>query len=198
MKTNALLVAVACLFAVTTSHAQIAASFTVSHAGLMPSPEATVNVGDTIQFIYGSGGPHPMTSGHAQVESPVFFPTVTVTAGTPEAFITLSDPGVYYFHCATNPTNTSNWGTLTVVDPSSSIQEAAALSWTPVSNVVSDAIVVEGQLPARLVLRNLSGQKIQSWPATGQQVRLALPALSSGMYLLTGMQGGGFPIWIQQ
>ena len=51
MKTNALLVAVACLFAVTTRHAQIAASFTVSHAGLMPSPEATVNVGDTIQFI---------------------------------------------------------------------------------------------------------------------------------------------------
>lgn len=80
------------------SQAQVAASFTVSHTGLAPSSEATVNIGDTVLFIYGSGGPHPMTSGHNQTPSPTFFPTVTVTSGAPEATATFDESGVHYLH----------------------------------------------------------------------------------------------------
>lgn len=91
------------------------ASFTVMHAPLSPNDTAWVAVGDTIKFIYGGGGPHPMTSGHGTfAPSPVFFPTVTVTLANPTANCVLDSVGVYLFHCGTNPGNTNNWGTIVV------------------------------------------------------------------------------------
>jgi len=91
------------------------ASFTVKHAPLSPNDTAWVAVGDTIEFIYGGGGPHPMTSGHGTfAPSPVFFPTVTVTSANPRANCVLDSVGVYLFHCGTNPGNTNNWGTIVV------------------------------------------------------------------------------------
>lgn len=80
------------------SRAQVAASLTVSHTGLVLSSEATVNIGDAVLFIYGSAGLHPMTSGHSQTPSPTFFPTVTVTSCAPEATATFDEAGEYYLN----------------------------------------------------------------------------------------------------
>lgn len=184
--------------AATTSSAQIAASFTVSHAGLAPSAEATVQIGDTVQFIYGSGGPHPMTSGHGlNIESPVFFPTVTVTASVPEAFCTLEEPGTYFFHCGTNPGNSANWGTLEVLDPNG-IAETEAPSWQIRWNPIDNVITFEGQeLPSEMVLMNAAGAVIQRWVAVSTGFTATLPELPQGLYLLGGAQGAAHKIWIQ-
>ncbi len=87
----------------------------ISHQGLQPSSTLTVESGEDITFQYGGGGPHPMTSGWGNgTESPVFFPTVTVTASNPTEIFTLSESGTYIFHCGTNPGNSNNWGTIIV------------------------------------------------------------------------------------
>jgi len=178
---------------------QVAASFTVQHSGLAPSDEATVNVGDTIQFIYGGGGPHPMTSGHGTgIESPTFFPTVTVTAGSPEAFCTLEEPGVYYFHCGTNPGNSNNWGTLNVVDPTSGIGERLAATWAPSWNVSLRQISLNGtSLPNQVALVDMSGKLAQSWSIAGSNATLQVADLPAGMYILRGDDGVNVTLWLQ-
>jgi plastocyanin len=179
--------------------AQIAASFTVQHAGLAPSAEATVNVGDTVQFIYGSGGPHPMTSGHGTaIESPTFFPTVTVTAGAPEAFIALDEPGVYFFHCGTNPGNSNNWGTLNVVDPTSALGDLHEATWTPSWNPSLRQISFNGtRLPSQVALVDVSGKRVDSWSLAGLNSPLQVPDLPAGLYILRGDDGVNVTLWLQ-
>lgn len=101
-------------------------TMTISHAGLSPSSTLTVESGQEITFIYGGGGPHPMTSGQGSTPSPIFFPTVTVNSSHPSATFTLVETGTYLFHCATNPGNTNNWGTI-YVEAISNIDEPPAL-----------------------------------------------------------------------
>jgi plastocyanin len=182
------------------AQAQIAASFTVSHSGLAPSPEATVNVGDTVKFIYGGGGPHPMTSGHNQTPSPTFFPTVTVTSGSPEATTTLEEPGVYYFHCGTNPGNSNNWGTLTVVDPNNptSISNPHVPTWALQSNLVRNEVVLTGEgWPDEVVLYGMTGQVVNAWNPSSCQGILSVGGLSQGLYVLAGKDGTAWTLWIQ-
>jgi len=178
---------------------QIAASFTVQHAGLAPSAEATVNVGDTIQFLYGSGGPHPMTSGHGTgIASPTFFPTVTVTSAIPEAFCTLDEPGVYFFHCGTNPSNANNWGTLNVVDPTSGVGERPAATWTPSWNASLRQISLNGKrLPRQVALVDMSGKLAHSWNLAGANATLQIADLPAGMYILRGDDGVNATLWLQ-
>ena len=178
---------------------QIAASFTVQHSGLAPSDEATVNVGDTIQFIYGGGGPHPMTSGHGTgIESPMFFPTVTVTSGIPEAFCTLEEPGVYYFHCGTNPGNSNNWGTLNVVDPTSGLVERPVATWTPTWNASLRQLSLKGSnLPKQVILVDVSGKLAQSWTIASGDVTLQVADLPAGMYILRGDDGVNVTLFLK-
>lgn len=183
-----------------TAQAQIAASFTVSHMGLQPSDEATVNVGDTVKFIYGGGGPHPMTSGHNQTPSPTFFPTVTVTSGAPEATFTLDEPGVYFFHCGTNPMNANNWGTLTVVDPNnpSMVDETSAPAWTLQSNSVRGTVTLLGaRLPSEAVLFSRTGQEMKRWNPAETQGVLSVAGLPQGLYVICGDNALSWPLWIQ-
>lgn len=86
-------------------------SMNLSHSGISPSSTLTVEPGVEITFIYGGGGPHPMTS---DSNSPMYFPTVTVTSSNPTAVFTLNDEGTYTFHCATNPGNSNLWGTIII------------------------------------------------------------------------------------
>ncbi len=79
--------------------------------GITPSDEITVEPGQTITFEYGGGGAHPMTSDN---NSPMYFPTVTVTSSNPIATFSLTDEGTYTFHCGTNPGNSNLWGTIHV------------------------------------------------------------------------------------
>ena len=182
------------------AQAQIAASFTVSHMGLQPSAEATVNVGDTVKFIYGGGGPHPMTSGHNSTASPTFFPTVTVTSGAPEATFTLEEAGVYFFHCGTNPMNANNWGTLTVVDPNNPtrVDESSAPAWTLQSNSVRGTVTLQGEhLPSEVVLYNNTGQEVRRWNPSLTQGELSVEGLSQGLYVICGDNNLTWSLWIQ-
>lgn len=100
-------------------------SMTISHAGLSPNDTLWVSPGDSIDFIYGGGGSHPMTSGQGGTSSPVFFPTVTVTSSNTMETFALNTVGTYIFHCGTNPSNTANWGTI-IVQESNHITEATS------------------------------------------------------------------------
>jgi hypothetical protein len=82
----------------------------------------TVAPGQEITFEYGGGGAHPMTS-DSNPMSPMFFPTITVTSSDPIATFTLTEVGTYYFHCGTNPGNSSLWGGITVEESSVGIDE---------------------------------------------------------------------------
>ncbi len=86
----------------------------LAHSGITPSSTLIVDSGQEITFEHGGGGSHPMTSGQGNTESPIFFPTVTVTSGNPIAVFTLTEVGTYLFHCNTNPSNTNLWGTIIV------------------------------------------------------------------------------------
>ena len=86
----------------------------ISHQGIQPSSTLTVQSGQEITFEHGGGGPHPMTSGQGSTDSPIFFPTVIVTSENSIAVFSLTEIGTYIFHCATNPSNSSNWGTIVV------------------------------------------------------------------------------------
>lgn len=183
-----------------TAQGQIAASFNVSHAGLQPSAEATVNIGDTVKFIHGGGGPHPMTSGHNQTPSPTFFPTVTVTIGAPEATFTLNEAGVYYFHCGTNPMNSNNWGTLTVVDPNNPtrVDETPSASWNLQSNLVQGEVTLQGErLPMEVVLYSIAGQEVKRWNPSQSQGVLSVAGLPQGLYVICGDNASTWPLWIQ-
>ena len=178
--------------------AQIAASFNVSHMGLQPSDEATVNIGDTVQFIYGGGGPHPMTSGHNQTESPVFFPTVTVTSAVPEAFCTLEEPGTYYFHCATNPMNSGNWGTLHVVDPNNptDVTEVDNVpAWNVVMDPLSGQLNLSGSVPTELFIFNAAGQYVFGFLTNGHTA-ISTQSWATGLYFVAGSDGVKHAIFI--
>ncbi len=79
--------------------------------GITPSSTITVIPEQVITFEYGGGGAHPMTSDN---NSPMYFPTVTVTSSNPIATFSLTDVGTYTFHCGTNPGNSNLWGTIIV------------------------------------------------------------------------------------
>lgn len=56
----------------------------------------TVNVGDTVTFVWTSSG----ASGHNAVAANGEFPTVTMTQAQPNASWKASTPGTYYFYCS--------------------------------------------------------------------------------------------------
>lgn len=107
----------------------ISQSMTLAHSGITPSSTLVVESGENITFIYGSGGSHPMTSDN---DSPVYFPTVTVSSGNPTAVFSLTTVGIYTFHCATNPGNSSLHGTIIV--------EAVEPDFTP-GDVNDDGVI---------------------------------------------------------
>ncbi len=145
-------------------------SMTISHAGLSPSNTLTVEPGEEITFIYGGGGPHPMTSGHGSTPSPVFFPTVTVTTSNPQETFSLQEPGTYLFHCGTNPGNSSNWGTI-IVEATSDLEAPESHpadfilleAWpNPFNPVTTLYYTIARAGDTRLAVYNLQGERIRT------------------------------------
>lgn len=118
----------------------------ISHAGIQPSAEITVAPGEDIEFIHGGGGPHPMTEGWGtgEASTPVPFETVTVTPTSPTAIFTLDTPGIYYFHCGTNPGNSSNWGKIIVSDSTSSVTNVEPAPLTISPNPATTTLTIAG------------------------------------------------------
>jgi len=140
----------------------ISQSFTISHQGLAPSSTLTVNAGEEIQFIYGSGGTHPMAEGwnSGEVSTPIAFVTQTVTSSNPTATFTLDTPGTYYFHCDTNPGNQDNWGKIIVLaSGTSSVEEVALTEVSIYPNPATNMLNIKG-LTNKAVFYNLVGEKV--------------------------------------
>lgn len=141
-----------------------------------------------------------MTSGHNQTPSPTFFPTVSVTIGAPEATFALDEPGVYYFHCGTNPMNSSNWGTLTVLDPNTPtrVNEASVPSWSLQSNLVQGVVTLVGEpLPKEVALFNMAGREVHRWNPSLTKGVLSVAGLTQGVYVLRDDNFTAWPLWIQ-
>ncbi|MDG1147492.1 MAG: T9SS type A sorting domain-containing protein [Crocinitomicaceae bacterium] len=126
-----------------TSTSIFAQSMTLSHSGITPNSELTVTVGQSIEFIHGGGGQHPMTEGwqSGEYSTPIPFATQTVSFSNPSVTFTLDTPGVYYFHCGTNPANDDLWGKITVLDSGAGVLEnqmtRVVISPNPVVDVLS-------------------------------------------------------------
>lgn len=157
-------------------------SMTIAHTGISPSTEMTVNSGDSIDFFYGGGGTHPMTEGWQQGETstPIPFVTQTVSASVPSVTFSMDTPGTYYFHCGTNPTNSSNWGKITVLDSASAATpEGEMIHYTIYPNPVTDILTVEGlSYPAEIY--NLIGEKVMDINTSSIDVS----TLAKGEYII--------------
>jgi plastocyanin len=187
------LFAVALLAMTGTAQAQIQ-SMTVAHSGLAPNDTLWAAPGDSIKFIYGGGGPHPMTSGHGGNPSPVFFPTVTVTSSTPNAYFTLTTPGIYWFHCGTNPANSANWGTIFI---------QGGVGWEEgerpfdVQNPATSELVVQIQTPsATFRLVGMNGAEVRYFSTNTRESRFSLLGVPPGTYALWMSDGSRY--WVEK
>ena len=160
-------------------------SMTIAHTGLAPNDTLWVTVGDSIDFIYGSGGTHPMTSGQGTTSSPVFFPTITVSSSIPMVTFALNTVGTYIFHCATNPSNTNNWGTI-IVQTASGINENAVEPFIVAlfPNPTFGNLSVESELNEIAVynLVDLNGKLLQSGNISRGINTLDVSSLPAGTY----------------
>lgn len=155
-------------------------SMTISHLGLAPSDNLTVNTGDSIDFIFGGGSTHPMTEGWPSTQSstPVAFTTQTVTSTNTLTTFTLDTPGTYYFHCGTNPNNSNNWGKITVLGPTS-IKENKTSKYNIYPNPASDILIIEG-LEGVAEIFSLNGKKVMEASLSTVDIK----DLSKGTYII--------------
>lgn len=77
------------------ANASIGAGGTGATARFTPNTQ-TVNVGDTVTFVWTSGG----ASGHNAIATTGGLPTLTLTQAAPNASWTAAAPGTYYFYCS--------------------------------------------------------------------------------------------------
>ena len=141
-------------------------SMTIAHSGIVTAPSSndkslTVYVGDSIDFIHGGGGSHPMTEGWqtGEISTPITFSTQTVTSSNPSTTFALNTAGTYYFHCGTNPGNTDNWGKITVLPSTTGIDENKSVEYKIYPNPVSNILTIEG-LKGTSEIYNLLGKKV--------------------------------------
>ena len=158
-------------------------SMTISHLGLAPYDTLTVFVGDSIDFIYGGGGSHPMTEGWQTGESsiPIPFATQTVTSSIPSVTFTLDTPGIYYFHCAGNPANSNNWGKITVLDTAGTtgVSQIEQLEVRVFPNPVADILTIEN-FSGEACVYDLTGKLVMTLTKATTDVS----ALRSGTYII--------------
>lgn len=157
-------------------------SMTISHSGLSPNDTLWVTPGEQIDFIFGGGGAHPMTSGHGATASPVFFPTVTVTSTDPVATFSLTTIGTYIFHCGTNPANSANWGTIIVqdlasIDESNNVN-SVILYPSPSSNLIEITVAYGGSFQ----ILDLSGNIIKNGTLAPGSTAINVENLEKGYY----------------
>lgn len=174
------------LFVGTAAYAQ-QHTMTFSHSPITPNDTLWVAPGDTIEFVWGGGGPHPMTSGHGtSTPSPVFFPTVTVTSSSPKAQFTLDTVGTYLFHCGTNPSNSNNWGTIIVEDVSIDEHEATVVTLFP--NPALNEITIERAEDSDIhayEIYDLTGRRVLTGTLENQSTTVDISSLPSGNYRVT-------------
>lgn len=155
-------------------------SMTISHSGLAPYDTLTIIAGDSIDFIFGGGSTHPMTEGWPATQSstPVAFTTQTVTSTSTLTTFAINTPGTYYFHCGTNPSNTSNWGKITVL-AATGIKENKAIKYNIYPNPTTDILVIEG-LKGVAEIFNLNGKKVMEANSSTVDIK----ELAKGTYIV--------------
>lgn len=161
-------------------------SMTIQHAGITPNDTLWVAPGDSIDFIYGGGGNHPMTSGQGATTSPVFFPTVTVSSSQPLATFALTSIGTYIFHCGTNPANEANWGTIIVQEPNAiSPQLAGTQRLALYPNPCTAVLHLDGKLPAQAtyLILGIDGRILLQGNMSMHMLSLDVSMLPTGVYV---------------
>ncbi|MDB4089422.1 T9SS type A sorting domain-containing protein [Flavobacteriales bacterium] len=157
-------------------------SMTISHAGISPNTSLTVSAGDSIDFIYGGGGTHPMTEGWqtGETSTPINFVTRTVSSSVLSLTFVMGIPGTYYFHCGSNPTNSANWGKIIVLDSTSTgIPEVQMVHYAIYPNPATDILTIEG-LKNTGEIYNLIGKKVMDINSPTINVK----ALPKGKYIV--------------
>ena len=165
-----------------------APSITIQHSGLAPNDTLWVMPGDSIDFIYGGGGNHPMTSGQGVNASPVFFPTVTVNSSTPLSRVALSTVGTYIFHCGTNPGNTNNWGTIIVSEFPAGISEnnlnKLNISIFPNPSQTELNVKAPNDLNGMYSILDLNGKVLIKGNLKGKIEKINISTLPTGSYFI--------------
>lgn len=164
-------------------------SMTISHTGLSPNDTLWVTPGEQIDFIFGGGGSHPMTSGQGTTASPVFFPTVTVTSTDPLATFSLTTIGTYIFHCGTNPSNTANWGTIIVQELASIDESNAPNSILLYPSPANELLKINANTEGSYRIHDLSGKTLLDGDLVTGTTEINIADLKKGQYLFVFTNG---------
>lgn len=162
-------------------------SMTIAHTGISSNDTLWVSSGEQIDFLYGSGGTHPMTSGQGATSSPVFFPTITVSSSIPLVTFSLTTEGTYIFHCGTNPGNTDNWGTI-IVSATNSIDEGSMNpSFKLFPNPTAEKITIEfeSQEIGEYSIFDQKGKIVQSGFVSNNHNQVAISTLETGQFIFS-------------
>lgn len=162
---------------------------TIAHTGLAPTNVLNVEAGDTIEFIYGSGGSHPMTEGWpntGEASYPQPFVTQTVTASNPSKLFTLEVEGTYFFHCGSNPTRTANYGKIVVGNGGSpaGVENHEVQQYHAYPNPVIDVVTVE-EIVGTAVIVSINGKTVMTMEGSSADVS----QLPSGIYFVESEEG---------
>jgi hypothetical protein len=177
-------------------------SMTITHSGISANDTLWVVPGEMIDFIYGSGGTHPMTTGQGSTPSPIFFPTVTVSSSVPLQTFSLTTIGTYIFHCGTNPGNTDNWGTIIVQEAASIDEQKMSTTINVYPNPAADLISIglNETVDGDYIIFDLSGNIVLNGAMSEMEQVVNISSLEKGTYFLKieSISGSSMTSFIKQ
>lgn len=176
------------LHAQSTTQVQVGGSLAGGTAPFYSPQNITINVGDMVQWTNTSGSHNVNGTTQLFPGNPVSFSSGSVAGGGWTHSFTFTVAGVYNYHCTAGGHSATQFGQVTVVDNSTSVQEvenASEVSLFPVPT--NTTLTVElGSLKIRTAeVFSLDGQRVAGAAVNGAaRVDIAVGDLASGNYFL--------------
>ncbi len=176
------------LNAQTTTQVQVGGSLIGSTPPFYSPQNITINVGDIVEWTNTSGSHNVNGTTQLFPGNPESFGSGSVAGGGWTYSFTFTIAGLYNYHCTANGHSATQFGQITVVDNSTSVEEvenASEVSLFPVPT--NNTLTVElGTLAIRTAeVFSLDGQRVAGAPVNGAaRVDIAVGDLSAGNYFL--------------
>jgi plastocyanin len=176
------------LFAQSTTQVQVGGSLAGGTPPFYSPQNITINVGDIVQWTNTSGSHNVNGTTQLFPGNPQSFSSGAVAGGGWTYSFTFDVAGVYNYHCTAGGHSATQFGQITVVGSTTSVDENeqdASISLFPVPT--SDNLTVElGTLSIRTAeVFSLDGQRVASEAVNGNsRVDVHVGGLASGNYFL--------------
>jgi plastocyanin len=148
----------------------------------------TINVGDQVRWSNSSGTHNVNGSLSLFPGNPEGFSSGDPASGSWNFTKTFTIPGVYNYHCTSQGHAATQFGSITVVNPSTGLAdvEEASSAIRVYPSPANDRLFVDaGDLPLRLVrIIDLNGRELLSAPVQRVPMALEVESLPSGNYFV--------------